>query len=111
MGGKRKKRTKIVRPKPKLPKAFECPRCGRISISVEFDEASDGTKVAEIRCGSCGLNAEIEVPSVFDEANAYGRFIDLYLEGKLKIKEEKEDTSDEHNEPEGEGSELSSETN
>ncbi|AWR97233.1 transcription elongation factor [Acidianus sulfidivorans JP7] len=82
MGGKRKKRTKIIKPKPKLPKTFECPRCGRISISIEIKEG-----LAKIKCGNCGLYTEIEVPPVYDEANAYGKFIDLYLDGKLKIEE------------------------
>ncbi|QKQ99864.1 transcription elongation factor [Metallosphaera tengchongensis] len=111
MGGKRKKRTKIVRAKPKLPKTFECPRCGKISITVEFEDKDSRSKMAEIRCGSCGLKTELEIPSIYDEANAYGRFIDLYLEGKLEIKEDGEHIVNEGNEDEGKGSELSSETN
>ncbi|PVU74112.1 transcription elongation factor [Acidianus hospitalis] len=88
MGGKRKKRTKIIKPKPKLPKTFECPRCGRIAISVEIKNG-----IARIKCGNCGLSADIEVPPVFDEANAYGKFIDLYLDGKLEIKESNKEES------------------
>ncbi|MCY0883723.1 MAG: transcription elongation factor [Acidianus infernus] len=88
MGGKRKKRTKIIKPKPKLPKTFECPRCGRIAISVEIKNG-----IAHIKCGNCGLSADIEVPPIFDEANAYGKFIDLYLDGKLEIKESNKEES------------------
>ncbi|EWG07245.1 MAG: transcription elongation factor Elf1 [Candidatus Aramenus sulfurataquae] len=106
MGGKRKKRTKIIKPKPKLPKTFECPRCGRISISVEI---KDG--LAKIRCGSCNLYAEVEVPPVYDEANAYGKFLDLYLDGKLQIKENPEDNSEGENETERESEELHQESN
>jgi transcription elongation factor Elf1 len=106
MGGKRKKRTKIIKPKPKLPKTFECPRCGKISISIDI---KDG--IAKIKCGNCGLYTDIEVPSVFDEANAYGKFIDLYLDGKLEIKEENKDTTEDKNETEGESKELHSTPN
>lgn len=98
MGGRRKKRYKIVKVKPKIPKTFECPRCGRISISIDI---KDG--IAKISCGNCGLYTEIEVPSVYDEANAYGKFIDLYYEGKLDIKERKEESIKGNNELEGEG--------
>lgn len=96
MGGRRRKKIKIVKPKPKLPKTFECPRCGRIAISIDI---KNGT--AKIKCGSCGLYTELEVPQVFDEANAYGKFLDLYLEGKIEIKEStdenKEESTDESN--------------
>lgn len=100
MGGRRKKRYKIVKVKPKLPKTFECPRCGRVSVSIEI---KDGT--AKISCGNCGLYTEIPVPLVYDEANAYGKFIDLYYEGKLEIKERKEESIKEDNETEGTGTE------
>ncbi|ARM75874.1 transcription elongation factor [Acidianus manzaensis] len=102
MGGKRKKRTKIIKPKPKLPKTFECPRCGRIAISIEIKEG-----IAKIKCGNCGLYTEIEVPPVYDEANAYGKFIDLYLDGKLDIKESNNENQEEDN---NESSELHTST-
>ncbi len=101
MGGKRRKRTKIIRVKPKLPKTFECPRCGKVSISVKIKD-----NIATITCGSCGLYTEIEVPFVFDEANAYSKFIDMYLEGRLQIKERTNENTEEENEIEGESEEI-----
>lgn len=90
MGGKRRKKVKLVKPKPKLPKTFECPRCGRIAISIDI---KDG--LAKIKCGNCSLYTELEVPPVYDEANAYGKFLDLYLEEKIEIKDQSEENTEE----------------
>ncbi len=101
MGGRRRRKIKIVRVKPKVPNTFECPRCGKVSINVKI---KDGNAI--ITCGSCGLQTEFEVPPVFDTANAYGKFIDLYLEGKLEIKESDKENTEEENEIEGESEEV-----
>ncbi|AWR99465.1 transcription elongation factor [Metallosphaera hakonensis] len=111
MGGKRKKRTKIVKVKPKLPKTFECPRCGKIAMTIKIDKVDSGPRTAHIKCGNCGLCTDIdEVRPIDDEANVYGRFLDDYLEGKLEIKDCRESENENH-EDEGEDSELPSETN
>ncbi|EZQ03049.1 MULTISPECIES: transcription elongation factor [Acidianus] len=116
MGGKRKKRTKIIRPKPKLPKTFECPKCGKIAIDITFkdidenDDSGRKIKLAKIKCGNCGLYAEIEVPKVFDEANAYGKFIDGYYNGTLEIKDTHEEEINDSNEDEREDKQLHSAT-
>jgi transcription elongation factor Elf1 len=101
LGGRRRKRTKIIRVKPKIPKTFECPRCGKVSISISIKNG-----IAKISCGNCGLYTEVDVPPVFDEANAYSKFIDLYLEGKLQIKERTEEITEEENETERESKEV-----
>lgn len=81
MGGRRKKRKQLLqKPKPKIPDIFECPRCGKIAISVTIKDGK-----AKIKCGSCGLQTEFDVPPIYDQANAYGKFIDLYYEGKIEI--------------------------
>lgn len=104
MGGKRRrKKIKIIKPKPKLPKTFECPRCGRIAISIEIKNG-----ISKIKCGNCGLYAELEVPPIYDEANAYGKFLDLYLEGKIEIKEAAEENKEESS---NEGERLHTTTN
>jgi transcription elongation factor Elf1 len=83
VGGRRKRRQKVVRRRLTLPRTFECPRCGKISISIDIRDDK-----ASIRCGSWGLSVEIEVPKVFSAVDAYGRFIDLYTSGDLEMKEE-----------------------
>jgi len=100
MGGRRKKRKQqLLRPKPKVPNTFECPRCGKVAITVEIKNG-----IAKIKCGNCGLEDQFEVPPVFDEANAYGKFIDRYFEGKIEIKEKKNEENEE-NETQGESEE------
>lgn len=100
MGGRRKKRKQLLlRPKPKIPNTFECPRCGKVAITVEIKNG-----VAKIKCGNCGLEDEFDVPAIFDEANAYGKFIDRYFEGKIEIKDNKNEEIEE-NETKGESEE------
>ncbi|MDT7875974.1 transcription elongation factor [Sulfolobus sp. SCGC AB-777_L09] len=93
MGGRRKRRKQLLlRPKPKIPKVFECPRCGKVAVTITIKDGK-----AKIQCGNCGLCSEFEVPSVFDEANVYGKFIDMYFENKLEPckEEEKSEASNE----------------
>ena len=100
MGGRRRKRKQqLLRPKPKIPNTFECPRCGKVAITVEIKNG-----IAKIKCGNCGLEDQFEVPPIFDEANAYGKFIDRYFEGKIEIKEKKNEGNEE-NETQGESEE------
>lgn len=80
MGGKRKRKQKVVKKKPTLPKTFECPNCGKISVSIKVKEGE-----AYIRCGSCGLATQFDVPLIFREIDAYGKFIDLYTSGRLPV--------------------------
>jgi transcription elongation factor Elf1 len=82
VGGRKKRKTKIIKVKPKIPNMFDCPRCGRNTLSIEIEDGK-----AIINCGSCGLCSIIDVPTIFDKANIYGKFIDLYYEGKLEIKD------------------------
>lgn len=95
MGGRRKRRKLLLqRPKPKIPDIFECPRCGRVALTITIKDGK-----AKVKCGNCGLQAEFEVPPIFDQANAYGKFIDLYYEGKIEIsssnnEEKKEDENE-----------------
>jgi len=100
MGGRRKRRKQLLlRPKPKIPNTFECPRCGKVAITIEIKNG-----IAKVKCGNCGLEDEFEVPPIFDAANAYGKFIDRYYEGKVGMKEKKNEES-EKNETEGESEE------
>ncbi|MEM0132011.1 MAG: transcription elongation factor [Saccharolobus sp.] len=101
MGGRRRKKVKIVKVKPKIPKTFECPRCGKMAISIKIEN-----NIAQVTCGNCNLYAEIEVPPIFDEANAYSKFIDMYLEGKLQIKDSMKENAEEENEIEGKSEEI-----
>jgi transcription elongation factor Elf1 len=103
VGGRKKRRKLILKPRPKIPKMFECPRCGKVAVTVEIKNG-----VASVKCGSCGLSDEFEVPPIFDAANAYAKFLDRYLEGKIEIS--KRVTTD-SSEAEGESGSLPEELN
>ncbi|MCX8204245.1 MAG: hypothetical protein N3H31_01100 [Candidatus Nezhaarchaeota archaeon] len=82
MGG-RKRRRKIVKRVPKkIPKVFNCPSCDSRSVTVEVDRKRD---MAIVRCGTCGIQAEVEAPDVFEDVHIFNRFVDLFYEGKLEI--------------------------
>lgn len=93
MGRRRKKYKKIVKRVRKIPSIFQCPHCGRISLTVEINK--DRTK-AVIQCGSCGLQSELEVTPIFQPVDVYGKFIDMYHSGVAEVKfiksEEAEET-------------------
>ena len=50
MGRRRKKVIRI--PKKRLPKYFDCPKCGSRTISIVISEAK--TAIAKVTCGKCG---------------------------------------------------------
>ncbi|MEM1804394.1 MAG: hypothetical protein QXI77_00155 [Nanopusillaceae archaeon] len=79
-GRKRKKVVKKV--KKTIPKIFACPNCGEKSLSVTIDKEN---KVAVIKCGKCSISDSVEIASIEDTVDAYGKFIDKYY-GVVKIK-------------------------
>jgi len=83
MGKRRKKYKKVIRRVRKIPSIFQCPHCGKISLTVEINK--DRTR-AVVQCGSCGLQSELEIPSIFQPVDVYGKFVDLYHSGKAEIK-------------------------
>lgn len=98
--GRRRKRRKIQPRKPlrTLPKIFQCPNCGVKAVTIEMDK---NTKKATIKCGSCKLYTELEIPTAFHEVDIYAKFLDLFYEGKLEYKFlEEEEESEETKTPE-----------
>ena len=91
MGRRRKKYKKIqlLRPQRRLPTIFECPNCGVRMLSVEFDKKQKNEKgeiLAKVKCGHCGLYAEMHVPPIFQPVDVYSKFLDAYLEGTIEYK-------------------------
>ncbi len=99
MGKRRKRRKPIIRRAPRtLPKVFQCPNCGMKTLTIDFDK---NTKKAIIRCGSCKLYAELEVPTAHHEVDVYAKFLDLFFEGKLEytfLEEEESEAKEESSE-------------
>ncbi|OYT55820.1 MAG: hypothetical protein B6U76_05030 [Desulfurococcales archaeon ex4484_217_2] len=87
MGRRRKKRKLIARrPKKTIPNVFQCPNCGKIAVTVELDKPVNGIKHAVIKCGNCGLYAEMDVPELFHNVDVYGRFLDGFYSGTLEYR-------------------------
>ncbi len=84
MGRKYKKKLPR-RPPKRIPKVFQCPNCGRKAVRVEINK-HEGK--ATISCGNCKISITIKIPSIFDTVDAYGKFVDLYYEGKIEVKSE-----------------------
>jgi len=81
MGGRKRRRKIVKRPPKKIPKVFSCPNCDSRSVTVEIDRRRG---VALIQCGMCHIQAELEVPEVFEEVHVFNKFVDLFYEGKVE---------------------------
>mgnify|MGYP001773007181 CR=1 FL=1 len=90
--GRRKKRRKVVKIVRRLPRLFQCPACGLVTLTVDVDEVeaeSRLAKVARIACNnpSCCLRAELYgLPMIFEPVDAYHRFLDLYNAGEVGVR-------------------------
>ncbi|MFW9942816.1 MAG: hypothetical protein ACFFFT_17410 [Candidatus Thorarchaeota archaeon] len=71
MGRRRRRVVKIV--KKKLPKVFECPKCGENTIRVTISRES---KLATVQCGSCGIKEEFQISKSNEEIDVYCLFTD-----------------------------------
>lgn len=95
MGRRRRKYRKpqLLRPQRTLPTVFECPHCGARALTVEINRKKrneQGQVLAVIRCGNCGLYAEMWVPEIYQPVDVYSKFLDAYLEGTIEYKFTKE---------------------
>jgi len=91
--GRRRRRRKIIVRRPTLPTMFQCPNCGAQTLIIEivYDKKTKERK-AKIRCASCGLVHEEPVESpIIDRAVIYGRFIDKFYAGEIKVPESEEE--------------------
>jgi len=85
MGRRRKRKMKVVRPKRVIPKIFQCPNCGKTSLTVDLERSDGGMMNAIIKCGVCGLRYEMQIPSIYQPVDAYAKFLDEYHGGTAKI--------------------------
>jgi transcription elongation factor Elf1 len=97
---RRRKRIKQVRRVRRPSRYFQCPRCGAMTLTIDFKKLDSADhKLAIARCGTCHLYCELEVPAVYDRVDVYNRISDLAYEGRL------EECSKPYQEPEGEEAE------
>ncbi|MCE4624820.1 MAG: hypothetical protein F7C35_03020 [Desulfurococcales archaeon] len=85
MGRRRKRRKKIIRKGPRLPaKFFQCPVCGNITLTIDFKKSDDPQwKIAEAKCGSCGLHCVFRVRPNVDRVDVYSMLVDMVYENRL----------------------------
>jgi len=87
--GRRRRRKKIVVRRPTLPTVFQCPNCGAHALIIDIIQNKKTKEMkAIIRCAECGLVHEEPVESpIIDRAVIYGRFIDKFYAGEIKVPE------------------------
>jgi len=80
---RRRKRIKQVRRVRRPSRYFQCPRCGAMTLTIDFKKLNSADhKLAIARCGTCHLYCELEVPAVYDRIDVYNRISDLAYEGR-----------------------------
>jgi len=95
MGRRRKRKLKARRPKRTLPRVFQCPHCGKTTLTIQLNRTEgEGENIAIVRCGSCGLYYEMKAPAIFQPVDVYAKFVDLYHAGEANfiIKKVEEET-------------------
>jgi len=70
-----RRRRKVIRiPKKKLPKVFDCLKCGQKAIRVEIIRSEQR---AILRCGNCKFKTELPVlKQAYGEIDIYNQFVD-----------------------------------
>ncbi|MHA1799678.1 MAG: transcription elongation factor 1 family protein [Candidatus Helarchaeota archaeon] len=88
MGRRKRQKVQPRRLQKRIPKIFNCPACGKESISVELIKPStlNGVGAAMIHCSNpnCELEYSVKINFLSEPVDAYADFIDQYFE---KIKE------------------------
>ena len=85
MGRRRRKRVKKVRRVLKPTRYFQCPHCGSFTLTVDLRKSENrGMKMALVRCGTCGLYCELEVPEAVERIDVYNTVSDAIYDGRLE---------------------------
>lgn len=97
MGRRRRKTYKVRRKVTKrLPKTFQCPSCGAVSLSIKI-EREVGTAFIACSNPGCGLRAHLDnIPKIFQEVDVYAKFLDLFSSGNVEVTYEGEETHEEN---------------
>ncbi|MFW9928305.1 MAG: transcription elongation factor [Candidatus Thorarchaeota archaeon] len=95
--GRKLHRKVITRPRPSLPRIFECPKCEAEAVKIDLKETH-----ATIICGNCHINKTFsDLKRVYDKVDIYGMWIDeYYAELPENLEDEQEIESNETSESE-----------
>jgi len=78
MGRRRRRVVKVV--KRTLPKVFNCPNCGMVSVRVSIKNGENPSVV----CGSCGLEWRNSSKAKMEPIDVYNMFVDQFMRGEIK---------------------------
>ncbi|MHA1990501.1 MAG: hypothetical protein ACW981_02275 [Candidatus Hodarchaeales archaeon] len=68
-----------TKPKPSLPRIFECPRCEAEAVKIEIKE--EPTSIATVMCGNCHITKTFtELKKLYDKVDVFGIWVDSYYE-------------------------------
>ncbi|GAB6147726.1 hypothetical protein [Stetteria hydrogenophila] len=104
---RRRRKLGVVRRVKKPARYFTCPVCHKFTLTIDFKKSDKpGTKIAVVRCGSCGLNLNLEVPEVYEAVDVYGLVVDKVHSGEIEAAEAEGGELEAENVEEEEGAEL-----
>ncbi|MEM1927502.1 MAG: hypothetical protein QXS85_02015 [Acidilobaceae archaeon] len=87
MGGRRKRR-KIKRQKQVArvlrTRYFTCPSCNEYTLTIDIARSKDGSRLAVVKCGTCGLYCELPVSEIEETVDVYNKLSDWAYEGRLE---------------------------
>lgn len=87
MGGRRRKKRRVLKRVVKIPTVFQCPNCGSKNLTITFSKSNTpGRKNALVVCGQCGLRYEMtNIPEIYSTVDVYSKFIDLFDAGQIPV--------------------------
>ncbi len=84
MGRRKRQKVQPRRPQKRIPRIFNCPSCGKESISIDLIKPSTlkGEGNAIIKCANpnCNLDYQVKINFLSEPVDAYADFIDKYFE-------------------------------
>jgi transcription elongation factor Elf1 len=77
--GRKLHRKVPTKPKPSLPRIFECPRCEAEAVKIEMKE--DPVSIATVMCGNCHISRTFTgLKRLHDKVDIFGMWVDLFYE-------------------------------
>lgn len=77
--GRKLHRKVATKPKPSLPRIFECPRCEAEAVKIEIKD--DPVSTATVMCGNCHITRTFTgLKRLHDKVDIFGMWVDLFYE-------------------------------
>ncbi len=77
--GRKLHRKVPTRPKPSIPRIFECPRCEAEAVKIEMKESP--IAIATVMCGNCHITITFtNIKKLYDKVDIFGIWVDDYYD-------------------------------